>query len=147
MSELTLNVASGAKLVPIIDADGEQIGSFRFNPTDTNIAYRYKEVVDFFENHIKDFAIGSDENLEGDEILERGLALQNAVNEKIDLLIGYEAHGSVFEKCGAMSITENGDFFYEQIIGGIAELIEQTTKQRVKKMEKIRKATARYQKK
>lgn len=146
MSELTLNVASGAKLVPIIDADGERIGSFRFNPTDTNILYRYKAVVEFFESYFKDRP-EEPEDTTDEERVERLLDVQQHVNEQIDALLGYEAHVSIFEKCGALSITENGDFFFEQIIEGIAKLIEQATKQRVKKIEKIRKATSRYQKK
>lgn len=143
MSELTLNVASGAKLVPIIDADGEQIGSFRFNPTDTNILNRYKTVIDFFDHYAED---PEPEDATDEERVQRLVDLQQRVNEQIDNLLGYEAHGSIFEKCGALSITEKGDFFFEQIIEGIAKLIEQVTEQRVKKMQKIRKATAKYHK-
>ena len=47
---MILKVNTGAVNVELHDEDGEKLGVFKFNPTDTGILTRYESVVDFFNS-------------------------------------------------------------------------------------------------
>ncbi|MCD8047114.1 MAG: hypothetical protein LUD80_00725 [Clostridiales bacterium] len=53
----------------------------------------------------------------------------------------------MFAKCNPLTLTADGDFYVENVLDGIAGLINSQTSQRVeRKKAKIRKATAKYHK-
>lgn len=146
MEELKLKLNTGAKIVPIFDADGEKIGEFRFNPSDLSIAKRADAAIKEYNEAIKKHEFPKDD-AESDVWRTYIFELENDVNNLFDSILGYEAHNAVFARCSALAITEDGSFFFEQVIDGIADLIEQATKHRIAKRNKIAKATAKYSKK
>lgn len=133
-----LKVDTGAITVPVVDEiDGEKIGSFKFNPSDLDIVKRYKEVAENFNS------ISVSEEPSETEVLE----VSERLKEQIDYLLNYNVSGELFAKCNPLTPTSSGDFFIENIMSGIAEIIEMATNQRIeKKKAKIRKATAKYHK-
>ena len=121
----------------IEDAKGRILGQLEFIPTDSDIIRRYKEVVEKF-NSMK---IG--ENPTEDDIL----SFSDTVKEQVNYLLNYDVSASIFSICGPLTVVTSGDFFFENVMDAVATAIESVMKQRVeKKMEKVRRATAKYHK-
>lgn len=132
---MKLKVDTGKIVVPIEDTDGESLGKMTFIPTDMDILNRYGSVVEFFNN------VKFSENPTEQEITE----FAEKVKEELDYLLGYPVSKDIFQRCSPLTIVSNGDFFFESVIDGIAEIAEQITNERVqKKLAKVRKVTAKY---
>lgn len=136
-NRMTLQVSTGAQVIDLLNENGTKIGQFEFVPTDVGIIERYKNIVNFFDSY-QFPKEPTDEDL---------LQLENSVREQFDMLFGYQVADGMFKKCAALTVVEDGDFFFEKVLDGISGLIEQTMKARVeKKKQKIRKYTAKYKK-
>ena len=137
MEELRRKVKTGALNVVLTNEDDTEIGRFSFNPVDLNIIRRYEEVVANLEK------MEVSEDATEKDILE----LSDRLEEQIDYLLNSKASKSVFAICNPLTLTESGDFFIENIIVEIADVIEQVTDQRIKKKQaKIKRATSKYNK-
>lgn len=137
MEELRRKVKTGALNVVLTNEDDAEIGRFSFNPVDLNIVRRYEEVVANLER------MEVPEDATEKDILE----LSDRLEEQIDYLLNSKASKSVFAICNPLTLTESGDFFIENIIVEIADVIEQVTDQRIKKkLAKIKRATSKYHK-
>ncbi len=138
---MTLKVETGAVEVALEDESGRALGQFVFNPADSNILKRYGAVVDFFQG------VTIDDGLPEAEQIDRMNRLADDIAGQFDFLLGYPVSESVFSVCGPLSVTKNGDFYFESVLTGVGRLIEKVTKKRLdKKLAKIRRATARYEK-
>lgn len=138
MAELKLKVDTGSVLVPVENERGEQIGEFYFNPLDSNMAKRYDDVIEFFNT----FKV--DESKDSFEEIKR---LSEEVEKQFDYLFGYNVSEGIFGKCGVFTLLADGFFYYENVIEGIGNLIEQVGEQRVKKLKKrAREAASKYHK-
>ena len=137
MEELRRKVKTGALNVVLTNEDDTEIGRFSFNPVDLNIIRRYEEVVANLEK------MEVPEDATEKDILE----LSDRLEEQIDYLLNSKASKSVFAICNPLTLTESGDFFIENIIVEIADVIEQVTDQRIKKKQaKSKRATSKYHK-
>ena len=133
---MTLSVDTGSALLNV-DDKGEIIGQFRFNPSDMDIVRRYETVVDALN------AITIAEDAGADELLK----ISDEIKKQFDYLLNYNVSEGILAKCNPFSMTAGGDFYFENVLDGIAGLIEKTTNQRIeKKRKKIEKATAKYHK-
>ena len=142
MAEVSkLRVETGALTVEVEDERGAVIGQFDFNPADSNILKRYSAVVDFFNG------VSFDESLPEEEQIAAMNKLAGDIAQQFDYLLGYSVSGGLFERCGPLTVTKNGDFFFEQVLQGVGSLLESVTKKRLdKKLAKIKKATEKYDK-
>ena len=137
MSEkMKLAVDTGSITVELEDKNGNVIGEFEFVPTDTDILKRFDAVVDAMNN----LQLG--DNPTAEAIIQAS----DAVREQFDYLLGGKVSDGIFAKCGPFTTVKSGNFFFEEVLEGIGNLIESTTKQRInKKLSKARKAAAKYQ--
>ncbi len=132
---MKLTVETGAVTVEVEDEHGRAMGSFEFNPADSNIFKRYGAVVDFFNS------VTLEDGGTEEQQMERMNALADDIGGQFDYLLNGNVAAGIFEKCGPLTVTKNGDFFFEQVLEGIGALIEKTTKQRLeKKLAKARRA-------
>lgn len=133
-----LRTNTGKITVPIIDEkDDEIIGRFSFNPNDLDIISRYEKVVEAFDT------ISVPDDADADAIF----AVSDEIKKQMDYLLNYPVSDEIFAKCNPLTLTDTGDFFVENVLVGIGEIIEQVTDQRLKKKQaKIKKATAKYHK-
>lgn len=137
MEELRRKVKTGALNVILTNESDEEIGRFSFNPSDLNIVKRYDEVL---------------KNLNNMEITEDAtekdvLALSEELEKQIDYLLNTKSSKNIFSICNPLTLTENGDFFIENILEEIANVIEDVTDKRLKKKAaKIKRATSKYHK-
>ncbi len=133
---MTLNVDTGAQVIDINDK-GEIIGRFRFNPTDPDIARRWPKVRDAMN------ALTLPKNPTDDELF----AVTDEIKKQFDFLLNYNVSDEIFSKCNPLTLVTNGDLYCENVLEGIAGIIEKVTNQRFeKKKVKIQKATAKYHK-
>ena len=134
---MKLRVETGAVNVEVEDERGQVLGAFQFNPADSNILKRYGAVVDFFNG------VSFDTQADEDQQLRQMNALADDIAGQFDYLLGYDVSEGLFGRCGPLTVTKNGDFFFEQVLEGVGKLIEQVTKKRLdKKLAKIKKAAA-----
>lgn len=133
-NKIILDVDTGSVEVEIRDK-GETIGAFKFNPNDLDIIKRYENVIDELQN--MDFPEGADE--------KAVFALSDEIKKQFDYLLNYNVSESIFCKCNPFTLTTAGDFYCEDVLMKIADVIEKVTEQRIKKKQaKIKKATAKY---
>lgn len=131
-----LSIDSGAMNIPVND-NGEIIGYIKFNPNDFDIIKRYDGVVETLNNI----------SLSAEATPEELLKVSDQVKEQIDILLGYPVSEVIFSKCNPFTPVTNGDFFFENVLDGLVNLIERTMNQRLeKKRKKIQAATAKYHK-
>ncbi len=136
MQEMKLSVDTGAVLINI-DDNGEVIGQFKFNPNDLDIIKRYEHVVESLEK------ITISEDYDQEEFFK----VTDEIKNQIDYLLNYKVSDEIFAKCNPLTLTSKGDFYVENVIEGIAGLIESVMDERIKKKKaKIQKATAKYHK-
>ena len=136
--KITFN--TGAKNYEIVDQDGNELGVFRFIPSDAGILKRYKEAAAFFSG-INDRI----KNKDFEEILPE---LEKEAGEKIDLLFGASVSESFFKITSPFTIIDSGETFAEQIITVIGGIIEKELSEREKKQQaRIDEYVAKYTKK
>lgn len=137
MENLSLTLNTGSIKVPVINENGRQLGELEFIPTDVAILERYSAVIDALNA-----ASFSDEPTESEIV-----AFDHLIREQLDVLFNYPVSESLFSQCSPLTVLSNGDLFYENVLVGVAGIIEKIMHERVeKKLAKVRKATAKYHK-
>lgn len=137
MEKEILIIDDGVKDYVFKNNKGDIFAEFSFNPADTGIVERYKEIIDFFKEYNYD--------IEGDtfDFIEKFNA---EIKEKFAYMLGANADG-LFMKYTAMSIMGNGDFYAEVILDQVGQIIEKEMGVKfAEKKARIQKATAKYQK-
>lgn len=132
---------TGLKKFDIADRQGKIYGSFSFNPSDTNIIYRYENVIAALEKIMGD--LQTKEELTGiDAIKEFDVIISEQIN---NLLGSDDASQALFSVMGALTPLPSGQWYLEVVLSAIRKVIEDETGERVKKFNaKIKKHTAKY---
>ena len=129
-----IKIDDGTKTYEIVNQDDEVLGTFTFNPSDSNIIKRYDAVVEALQAYA-DEAQG--EVLTQDKFNEA----QDKITEMMDDLVEGDVKGSFFSICGPLTPMENGNLFVQTVLEGIGAVIEKETKKRMKKIDA---QTAKY---
>ena len=123
-----ITVDDGSRRVPILNMDGEEIGAFRFHPTDIGIIDRYNRLAEQFD--------AITEPLEGLNLAEDGSAdltapeVMSALGEAERRL--YEAVNGLFGSDGAAAAffgtmhpfsPVNGEFYATQVLQKVGQFI------------------------
>ena len=134
-------IDDGFKTYELINKDKKVLGVISFNPSDVNIAKRYKKVVDEFER--TDFKPKTGKSAE--DTIEAIEELDKFVYEQIDYLMDTPISENLFSIMGPFSIMASGQYFVEYIMEVVGNIITKETGARVKKMNKrIQKHTSKY---
>lgn len=137
-----LKVATGAKRYSITDEMGDEIGSFKFNPTDANILKRYREVYESIDK-LRDELPKDGGESNADTVVSFG----DMISDRFDYLFGYHAASDIFACCGPLTVNDDGEVFFAVMLNAIAEIIENATESRISKMKtKIGKYSGKYRK-
>ena len=130
-------VQTGAKTYQITDQDGNDLGVFRFIPSDAGILKRYKEAAAFFT--------GINDKIKDKDFEEILPDLEKEAGEKIDLLFGAPVSESFFKITSPFTILDSGEMFAEHIITVIGGIIEKELNAREKaQQERMKKYTEKY---
>ena len=134
-----IKINDGTKTYEIVNQDDEVLGTFTFNPSDSNIIKRYDAVVEALQAY-------ADEAQGAVLTQEKFNEAQDKITAMMDDLVKGDVRGSFFSICGPLTPMENGNLFVQTVLEGIGAVIEHETKQRIKKIdEKTAKYLAEYQ--
>lgn len=135
-----VTVNNGLKTYDIADQDGNILGQFSFNPSDTGIVKRYDVAIEKFEKVFEE--LQGLEKTKSVDILEK---LDSKAYELIDGIFNANIAENFFSIMGPFSPLANGQFFIENVIDAIGQAFEMETGERVKKVNsKIKKHTSKY---
>ena len=140
MSE-QIKIDNGLKTYDVVDKDGKFFCQITFNPTDTGIAKRYQEV------KRRLFVLKNDSSRKSKKksILEQLNELDAIVYEQIDYLLGASVSESIFSVAGPFSPLPNGQFFFENVLSAICQIVQEESRVNTAKVEeKINKHTNKY---
>ena len=136
-----IEINDGYKTYDIVNQDEKLLGSFSFNPSDTNIIHRHAEVVEALEKLELDISAKKDET----SLDEAFKAVEAVVYEKINYLLNADVAENFFSIMGPFSPLASGQYFIESVIDAIGQAISAETGARVKKINsKIQKHTSKY---
>lgn len=136
-------IDDGFKTYELVNKDKKVLGVIAFNPSDVNIAQRYKKVVQDLENMDID-AKAKTENVTED-VIEAIDEMDKIAYEKMDYLLNAPVAETLFSVMGPYSPMPSGQYFIEYIMEVIGNIISQETGARVKKLNKrIQKHTSKY---
>lgn len=142
MSE-QIKVADGAKTYDLVNQEGKLLGQLTFNPSDTNILERHAEVMKQLNKLKEDFGKTVRKTTVNEDIAE----IDRIVYEKIDYLLNADVSKTLFSIMGPFSPLANGQFFVENVMDAIGNVIQADTEKQSKKIrQKIDKHTAKYHK-
>lgn len=134
-------IDDGFKTYEIANKEGKVLGTFSFNPSDTNIIKRHAEVVTALEKLETKKPEDETEEKWEDSMQE----MEKVVFEKIDYLLNAEVSKDFFSIMGPFSPLASGQYFVESVIDAIGQAIQAETGERVKKINsKIKKHTSKY---
>ena len=140
MSE-QIKIDNGLKTYDVVNKDGKFLCQITFNPTDTGIAKRYEEV----KRRLFVLKNGSGRKSKKKSIVEQLNELDAIAYEQIDYLLGANVSESIFSITGPFSPLPNGQFFFENVLAAISQIIQEKSKVNTAKVEeKINKYTNKY---
>lgn len=129
-----LKVNTGAIKVPVLDESGEELGYIKFIPTDVDILKRYKAV----EEHFRTLELPSDPT--SDDML----ALSDDIKEQFNILFNSDVSTGLFGKTSPLTPLEDGTLYFQSVVDGISDLLEQVAANREKKRAAIEEAVKDY---
>ena len=135
MNEVSYN--SGFQIFNFRDEDGELLTSFKINPSDIGLMARCEEVSLFFE---KEKAY-----LEDASTAQQMLEINNAIQQKIDYLLGTEDSTVFVKPLTATTIMPDGRIFAELLMETVLNAVEPEIKKRAESQKKrLDKYTSKY---
>ena len=127
-TNFAITVDDGSRRVPILNMDGEEIGAFRFHPTDLGIIERYNRLAEKFDAITEPLsALNAEEDRERD-LTDPALvaALNEAegrLNAAVNELFGSEdAAAAFFGRMHPFSPV-NGEFYATQVLQRVGDFI------------------------
>lgn len=147
-NKIQIVVDDGKIEVPICNTLGEQIGSFRFRPTDFNIVKRYNEVSEKFATVVEPLTNANiDPNGEGadEESMKILDEAEKRLFELIDYLFDGNASEAFFAKINAFSPVQ-GKFFCEHALNAVGGFISKQFDSEIKAINaRVKKYTHGYE--
>lgn len=138
-----IKIDSGMKTYDLVNLDGKLLGQLTFNPSDTNIVKRHREVMEQLDRLKEDFSRTARESTVSEDLAE----IDRIVCEKVDYLLNADVSKTLFSIMGPFSPLASGQFFIENVMDAIGKVIQADNVGKAKKVrQKINKYTAKYHK-
>lgn len=141
--EKTLSVVSGEETYTLSDEHGKVYGTIHFNPADPGFLGRLEELISWVETAHEE-VVGEDEEV---DYIQALMSLNRIISEKFDVLFGYPAAEIIFKGCGPTAITPGGEFFFEQVLLKLIDVVGDVMGGRfANKRERLEKYLDKYKK-
>lgn len=135
-NEIGIVVDDGSITVPIRNTEGDEVGKFKFRPTDFNIVKRYNEIANKFDDVIQPL-IDANINADGSGSDDASIELLNEAEKRLFNLVDYLFDGNMadafFGKMHAFSLVD-GKFYCENVLNAVGEFISQKFDSEIKKV-------------
>ena len=136
----TIKLNNGIKTYSIEDQDGNILGSVSFNPSDTQVIERYNKAVAEYNLLPEEL-----QRLKTASSVEKMEFLNKKAADLIDRVFGANISQTFFSIMGPFSPLDNGQYFVENVLEGLGKAFEESTGERVNKVNaKIKKHTSKY---
>lgn len=134
----TITIDDGLKTYDIVNKSGKLLGQFSFNPSDTGLINRYKEV----SANIID--LGKRLSKENGTNEEKNRIAEDFIKEQFDYLFNTNISETFFSIMGPLSLL--GDqTFTEVVMNAVANVVKKESGVHLKKLEmRINKHTSKY---
>ena len=139
MSNEQIRIDDNLKTYDVVNKEGKFLCNFTFNPSDTGIVDRYKEVSKNLSNMATRMAAESSSNE------EKAKKAEDYIRGQFDYLFDADVSGTIFTIMGPMSLMGNSQIFAEYVMGVIANVVKKESGVYLKKLEmRIKKHTSKY---
>ncbi|MBQ8111295.1 MAG: hypothetical protein IJ124_14155 [Clostridia bacterium] len=131
IKNLNMNIVvdDGSRRVPILNTEGEEIGAFRFHPTDIGIIERYNALAGRFDgiteplDGVASGEDGGDVDVSGEPYIAALKEAERRLCAAVDELLGAEgAAAAFFGKMHPFSPV-NGEFYCTQVLNVLGQFI------------------------
>ncbi len=125
---LSITVDDGSRRVPILNTDGEEIGAFRFHPTDIGIIERFNRMAEQFDAIAEpleglNVPEGGEMELTDPKLVEALSEAEKRLNDAVNRLFGSDdAAAAFFGKMHPFSPV-NGEFYATQVLEKVGAFI------------------------
>ena len=125
---LAITVDDGARRVPILNMDGEEIGSFRFHPTDIGIIERYNRLAEQFDaisEPLKGLSVpeGGEMDLTDPKLVAALTEAESRLNAAVNKLFGSDGAAEAFFGRMHPFSPVNGEFYATQVLQKVGAFI------------------------
>lgn len=125
---LAITVDDGSRRVPILNMDGEEIGAFRFHPTDIGIIDRYNRMAEQFDAITEpleglNLADDGSADLTAPEVVGALGEAQRRLYEAVNGLFGSDGAAEAFFGTMHPFSPVNGEFYATQVLQRVGEFI------------------------
>ena len=123
-----ITVDDGSRRVPILNTDGEEIGAFRFHPTDIGIIERFNRMAEQFDaiaEPLEGLSVpeGGEMELTDPKLVEALSEAEKRLNDAVNKLFGSDdAAVAFFGKMHPFSPV-NGEFYATQVLEKVGAFI------------------------
>ena len=123
-----ITVDDGARRVPILNMDGEEIGSFRFHPTDIGIIERYNrraEQFDAISEPLEGLSVpeGGEMDLTDPKLVAALTEAESRLNAAVNKLFGSDGAAEAFFGRMHPFSPVNGEFYATQVLQKVGAFI------------------------
>ena len=121
-------VDDGARRVPILNMDGEEIGSFRFHPTDIGIIERYNRLAEQFDaisEPLEGLSVpeGGEMDLTDPKLVAALTEAESRLNAAVNKLFGSDGAAEAFFGRMHPFSPVNGEFYATQVLQKVGAFI------------------------
>ncbi|MBR2797513.1 MAG: hypothetical protein IKE17_15635 [Clostridia bacterium] len=125
---LAITVDDGARRVPILNMDGEEIGSFRFHPTDIGIIERYNRLAEQFDaisEPLEGLSVpeGGEMDLTDPKLVAALTEAESRLNAAVNKLFGSDGAAEAFFGRMHPFSPVNGEFYATQVLQKVGAFI------------------------
>ena len=125
---LAITVDAGARRVPILNTDGEEIGSFRFHPTDIGIIERYNRLAEQFDaisEPLEGLSVpeGGEMDLTDPKLVAALTEAESRLNAAVNKLFGSDGAAEAFFGRMHPFSPVNGEFYATQVLQKVGAFI------------------------
>jgi len=132
-----LVVSDGYIRIPVYNQLKEQIGLFKFSPTDVNIVNRYNEVANKFDEVIQPLNDASI-TAEGEAADDESVAILNEAEDRMielfDYLLGTDSREAFFSRVHAFTPID-GNFYCENVFKSLGAFLEKKYDKELNKLD------------
>lgn len=123
-----ITVDDGARRVPILNIDGEEIGSFRFHPTDIGIIERYNRLAEQFDaisEPLEGLSVpeGGEMDLTDPKLVAALTEAESRLNAAVNKLFGSDGAAEAFFGRMHPFSPVNGEFYATQVLQKVGAFI------------------------
>jgi len=123
-----ITVDDGARRVPILNMDGEEIGSFRFHPTDIGIIERYNRLAEQFDaisEPLEGLGVpeGGEMDLTDPKLVAALTEAESRLNAAVNKLFGSDGAAEAFFGRMHPFSPVNGEFYATQVLQKVGAFI------------------------